>query len=350
MIFKFIRYRINFFVLFLCVFVLAACGERNSAAVEEVNVYSARQPGLVNPIFTAFTEKTGIKVNSLFMPNGVLERLKNEGEYSPADMAVVADIGNLADLSEAGVARQIDSAVIEKRVPAALRDEKKDEWFGVTRRVRIIAYSKERIDPKEIDGYGDLTDPKYKGRVCSRPGTHPYMTSLTAAMLADKGEAATKKFLTGLKDNLYAAPTGSDTDQIKSIAAGDCDLALVNHYYYGKMTEGQNADFIKKRVGLIAPSAENGGAYGNISGAIITKHAPNAENARKLAEFLVSEEAQALFSSLDYEIPVYREADYSNPILPADTPISDVPVTDMAGKRADALRVVYETGYDNGPS
>ncbi len=337
---------------------VTGCEEKKAEKTETqketgiVNVYSARQPELIKPVLDLFEKETGVDVNFLFLKDGLTERLKTEGEQSPADLILAADVGNLADLKEKGFTQKINSAVINDRVPEKLRDMQDDQWFGITRRVRVIAYSKDRVKPEEITSYETLFDPKYKGRICTRSGLHPYMVSWTANRIAEKGAAQAEKDLIALRNNLAKAPNGGDTDQALLIAVGDCDLALINHYYYGKLTQpgAAQADLIKNKVGLIGFKKESGGSYGNISGGVIAKYAPNKTNAMKLAEFLVSKPAQDLFAEIDFEIPVHQNAGYRSALLNQDLSINETPLSDLAKYRTEAIKLMYKINYDAGPA
>ncbi len=201
---------------------------------QEVNVYSHRQPELIQPLVDAFTAETGIKVNVAFVDKGMAERLQAEGDRSPADLVLTVDIARLTQIVEADVTQPVQSDVLEANIPETLRDAN-DHWFGLTARARIVYASTERVADGDVTTYEDLADPKWLGRICTRSGTNDYNVALTAAVLSHHGEAATKAWLEGVKTNLARKPDGGDRDQVKAIAAGECDIAIGNTYYIGQM-------------------------------------------------------------------------------------------------------------------
>ena len=271
----------------------------------EVNVYTYRQPSLINPLFEAFTAKTGIEVKAVFAEKGLVERLAQEGRNSPADLLLTADVGRLVEAANRGLAQPVTSPVILEKVPANLRD-KDNQWFGLTMRARVIYASVERAKIDSIT-YEELADPKWKGKICVRPGEHPYNVNMFAAMIAHKGEDATREWLKGLKANLAIKPSGNDRAQAKSVFAGECDLAIANTYYMGKMMTNEEEPEQKewaKAVKIIFPSSPEFGTHVNISGMLLAKNAPNKDNALKLMEYLASDEAQRLYADGNFEYPV----------------------------------------------
>ncbi|MFN4143659.1 Fe(3+) ABC transporter substrate-binding protein [Aestuariivirga sp.] len=270
-----------------------------------VNVYTYRQPSLITPLFEAFTKQTGIEVKAVFADNGLVERLAQEGRNSPADLLLTADVGRLVEASGRGLAQPVSSPAILEKVPANLRDEG-NQWFGLTMRARVIYASVERAPITAIT-YEELADPKWKGKICMRPGNHPYNLGLVAAMFAHKGEDATREWLKGLKANLAVKPSGNDRSQAKSVFAGECDLAIANTYYMGKMLTNEQEPEQKdwaKAVKIVFPSSPAFGTHVNISGMMLTANAPNKDNALKLMEFLASDEAQQLYANGNFEYPV----------------------------------------------
>ena len=203
-------------------------------AGEAVNVYSYRQPFLIKPMFDAFTRETGIDVNVVYAKKGLVERLKQEGANSPADLIFTVDIGRLTDAVDAGVTQPVDNAALKTNIPPQYRDPD-DQWFGLTARARIIVASRDRVAPGEITSYLDLADPRWKGRICTRSAKNAYMVALTAAMIAHHGEDQAEAWLRGVKANLARKPQGNDRAQVKAIMEGVCDVAIINHYYMGKM-------------------------------------------------------------------------------------------------------------------
>jgi iron(III) transport system substrate-binding protein len=318
-------------------------------AAGEVNVYSYRQPALIQPLFDAFTAKTGIEVRAVFADNGLVERLAQEGRNSPADLLLTADVGRLVEAASRGLAQPVDSAVILADVPVNLRDPE-NRWFGLTMRARVVYASKERA-PVSAISYEELADPKWRGKICMRPGNHPYNLGLIAAMIAHKGEDATRTWLEGLKANLAVKPSGNDRAQAKSVFAGECDLAIANTYYMGKMLTEEKEPEQKQwaeAVKIVFPASPDFGTHVNISGMMLTTNAPNRDNALKLMEFLASDEAQKLYADGNFEYPV-------NPRVPASelvrswgafTPDS-LNVAEIAKFEPAASRLVDEVQFND---
>lgn len=315
----------------------------------EVNVYTYRQPSLIDPLLEAFTAKTGIKVRTVFADNGLVERLAQEGRNSPADVLLTADVGRLVEAGARGLAQPVTSPAILDHVPANLRDPG-NQWFGLTMRARVVYASVERAPVTAIT-YEELADPKWKGKICMRPGNHPYNLGLIAAMIAHKGENATRAWLEGLKANLAVKPSGNDRSQAKSVFAGECDLALANTYYMGKMLTNDKEPEQKewaKAVKIVFPSSPDFGTHVNVSGMLLTANAPNKDNALKLMEYLASDEAQQLYASGNFEYPV-------NPaIAPADivkswgsfTP-DTLNIAEVAKFEPAAAKLVDEVGFND---
>ncbi|SNZ06109.1 iron(III) transport system substrate-binding protein [Cohaesibacter gelatinilyticus] len=271
----------------------------------EVNVYSYRQPFLIEPLLKAFTEKTGVKTNVIFAKKGLEARIEAEGENSPADILMTVDIGRLHGAKMAGIAQPLKSDILEKNIPSQYRD-KDGEWFGLTTRARVIYASNDRVEQNSIT-YEELADPKWKGKICTRSGQHVYSIALFASMVAHKGEEEAKKWLEGVKANLARKPTGNDRAQVKAIYSGECDLSLGNTYYMGKMQtntkEPEQQDWAKS-VRILFPNTNDRGTHVNISGMLLAKYAPNKDNAVKLMEFLSSGEAQKIYAEANHEYPV----------------------------------------------
>ena len=263
--------RVSNFLISICLgLVLAA--PFAVAATDEVNVYSYRKPQLIDPLFEAFTQQTGIKVNSVFAKKGLLERLKSEGRNSPADLVFTTDIGRLTDIQRAGLTQSVDSPTLRAAVPANYR-EPQGHWFGLTARARIIVVSKDRVTLGEIEDYEDLTDPLWQGRVCTRSAKHPYMAALTASMIVAHGDAHAKQWLDGLRSNLARRPQGNDRAQVKAIYHGLCDVALINHYYMAKMLADPKQKSWAESVRVTFPNQSGRGTHMNVSGVALTKHA-----------------------------------------------------------------------------
>ncbi|AWI84666.1 iron ABC transporter substrate-binding protein [Alloyangia pacifica] len=325
---------------------LALIATAAPALAEEVNLYSYRQPELLQPLTDAFTEATGIEVNVAYIDKGLEERLVAEGDRSPADLIFTVDISRLAAAVQAGVTQPVESAVLEENVPAQYRDPD-GQWFGLTTRARIVYASKERVDPSEITTYEDLADPKWKGRICTRSGTHDYNVALVAAMIHHHGEEYAKEWLQGLKDNLARRPQGNDRAQVKAIWAGECDISLGNTYYMGQMLNDPEQVEWANSVNVLFPEFENGGTHVNISGVAMTKSAPNRENALKMMEYLTSPEAQEIYAHANYEYPIApgTEADELVKGWGSFT-ADDTNLMTLAEQRGAALRLVEEVDYD----
>ncbi len=315
-------------------------------SAEEVNVYSHRQPELVQPLFDAFTAQTGIAVNVAYVDKGLVERLQAEGDRSPADLVMTVDIARLSQLVDAGVTQPVQSEALTANIPAEYRDPA-NQWFGLTSRARIVYASKERVKDGEVTTYEDLADPKWKGRICTRPGTHDYNLGLMAAMIANHDEAFAKEWAAGVKANLAQKPEGGDRDQVKSIWAGECDISLGNTYYMGQMLADPEQTEWANSVRIIFPTFENGGTHVNVSGMAMTKAAPNRDEALKLMEFLASDEAQKIYAETNYEFPVKPGVERSALVkswgeFTADT----ISLTDLAKLRPAALKLMEEVNFD----
>ena len=315
-------------------------------AAAEVNVYSYRQPFLIKPLFDAFTKDTGIKVNTVYAKKGLIERLKSEGANSPADLIFTVDIGRLTDAVNAEVTQAVDSVLLNRNIPSPYRSAN-GHWYGLTTRARVIVASKERVKPDEISTYEALADPKWKGRVCTRSGKHPYMVALTASMIAHHGKAKAKTWLSGLKANLARKPQGNDRGQAKAIKEGECDLAVINHYYMAKMMRDQEQSAWADATYLVFPNQKDRGAHLNVSGMALTKGAPNKANAIKLMEFLAGDLAQRMYAEENSEYPVKVDVPWSGLLeswgkFKADT----VSLDQVAKYRAHAIKMADEVGYD----
>lgn len=273
----------------------------------EVNVYSARKEALIKPLLDRFTKQTGIEVDLVTgKADALLSRLVSEGSNSPADLFITVDAGRLYRAKEAGVLQPISVPELETIVPAAYRDPE-GYWYGLSLRARVIAYARERVDPADLSTYEDLADPKWKGKICIRSSDNIYNQSLVASLIAGNGEAATEQWAVGLVANMARRPVGGDRDQIKAVAAGQCDLAAVNTYYYGMMlnAEAGSPDHeAARKTALFWPNQQGRGAHVNVSGAGVTAHARHRENAVRLLLFLLGPDAQQWYSEANYEYPV----------------------------------------------
>ncbi len=316
------------------------------ALAQEVNVYSYRQPELIQPLTDAFTAETGIKVNVAFLNKGMIERLVAEGDRSPADVILTVDIARLAGAVEAGVTQPVQSDLLEANIPAPYRDPG-DQWFGVTTRARVVFASKEAVAPGEVTTYEALADPKWRGRICTRSGTHAYTLGLVAAYLYHHGEADTRAWLEGLKANLARKPQGNDRAQVKAVWAGECDIALGNTYYMGKMLANPDQKAWAEAVNVVFPVFEGGGTHVNVSGMALAAHAPHRADAVRFMEFLASPEAQEIYAEVNYEYPV-APGTKPSPLVQgwgSFTP-DDVNLMEIAKLRPAALKLVQEVDFD----
>lgn len=337
----------------LSALLLASAAIATPAVAEgEVNIYSYRQPFLIEPLLEAFTKETGIKTNVIFASDGLAERIEAEGANSPADVLLTVDIGRLDGAKQLGITQPVSSEVVNGNVPAAYRDPE-GHWIGLTTRARIVYASKERVEQDTIT-YEELADPKWKGKICTRSGQHVYNVALFASMVSHLGAEEAEKWLAGLRDNLARKPSGNDRGQVQAIFAGECDISLGNTYYMGAMLtnekEPEQKDWANS-VKILFPNAGDRGTHVNISGVVMAKHAPNPDAALKLVEFLSSEEAQHIYAEANNEYPVKPGVEISEMVaswgeLNADT----LPLDEIAKNRKTASELVDKVGYNDGPA
>ena len=313
---------------------------------DEVNIYSHRQPDLIEPLMAAFTAETGIAVNIAFVDKGMAERLVAEGDRSPADLILTVDIARLTEIVAAGVTQPVDSAVLSANVPAQYRDPG-NEWFALTTRARIIYASKDRVAAGEVTTYEDLASDKWKGRICTRSGTNDYNVALTSAILAHHDALYTTNWLQGVKANLARKPEGGDRDQVKAIWAGECDIAVGNTYYIGQMLADPEQAKAANAVSVVFPVFENGGTHMNVSGIAMTRAAPNREAAQKLMEWLASDAAQQIYAETNHEFPV-KSGVAMSPLLQSWSNFSpdSLSLSDLAALRPQALSLIETVDFD----
>jgi iron(III) transport system substrate-binding protein len=280
---------------------LFAASNASAADPGEVNIYSYRQPYLIDLLLNEFTEETGIKINVIFAEKGLIERIQAEGRNSPADVLLTVDVGNLTQATDAGIAQPIQSAALEAAIPPAYRATD-GEWVGLTRRARVVYASKERVKQDKIS-YKELADPKWRRKICIRSGQHVYNVALIASMIAHHGEEWTEAWLRGVKANLARKPADDDRLQVKGVYAGECDLAVGNTYYMGRDAD---KDSEQKEWANSArfPDSDDRGTHVNISGAVVAKYARHKDNAIKLPEFLSSDKGQEMYADVNNEYPV----------------------------------------------
>ncbi|MEJ5899981.1 Fe(3+) ABC transporter substrate-binding protein [Ochrobactrum teleogrylli] len=327
---------------------VAATFLSGTASANEVNIYTTREPGLIQPLLDAFKASTGITVNTVFLKDGLAERVASEGASSPADILMTVDAGNLVDLTEKGLTQPVESKTLNEAVPEQLRDAK-GNWYALSLRARVVYASKDL----ELDAinYEDLSDPKWKGKICIRSGQHPYNTALFADYIAHYGAEKTEAWLTGLKANLARKAAGGDRDGAKDIVGGICDIAVANSYYVGLMRSGKGGDEQKgwgEGIKVILPTFKDGGTQVNISGAAVAKNAPHKEEAVKLLEYLVSDEAQKIYAEANYEYPVKPGAPVDAIVKSfGELNIDKVPLTQIVSHRKEASELVDKVGFDN---
>lgn len=322
-------------------------GASVAKASGEVNVYTYRENKLVQPIFDAFSKDTGIKVNVISASSGLEQRIKAEGENSPADVLLTVDIGRIDEAVQAGVTQPIKSDIVNKIVPAQYRDPA-DQWTGISMRARVVYASQDRVKQNAIT-YEELADPKWKGKICTRSGQHIYNNALFAAYVAKHGEAKAEEWLRGVKANLAQKPSGGDRETARDVAAGKCDLGIGNTYYWALM---MNGDPSKKpwaeATRVILPTFAGGGTHVNLSAVLLAKHAPNRTNGVKLIEWLVGEKAQQMYADVNYEYPV-RPGIAINPTIAGYGTLNadPMPVASIAASRKPASTLVDKVGFDN---
>ena len=312
----------------------------------EINIYSYRQPFLIQPLTDAFTEQTGIKVNVAYLRKGMIERMKAEGKRSPADVVLTVDISRLAAVVEANLTQQVLNKTLEKNIPTIYRDPD-NHWFGLTTRARIIYASKDKVSDGEVTTYENLADPKWKGRICTRSGTNAYTVALTSAIIHHHGADKAEEWLRSVKNNLARKPQGNDRAQVKAIWAGECDISIGNTYYMGKMLKDPEQKAWADSVRIVFPVFENGGTHVNISGIALAKHSPNKENAVKLMEFLSSPEAQKIYAFANFEYPIAPNAEPAELVKNWGTfTPDDVNLMDLAKLRSTALKLTEIVDFD----
>ncbi len=318
------------------------------AMAQEVNLYSYRQEGLIKPLLDAFTAKTKIKVNLVSGgEDALIERLKAEGDASPADLLITVDAGRLVRAKELGLLQPVKSPVIEATVPAAYRDPE-GSWTALSLRGRPIMYSVERVKPADLSTYEDLASAKWKGKICVRSSSHIYNQSMLATMIESQGAAKAEAWAKGVGENLARKPAGGDRDQLKAIAAGECDLALANTYYLAGMAQSKDpADQeVAKKVRIFWPNQSDRGAHVNVSGIGVTKSSKNSANAVQFIEFMLSDEAQRIHADVVGEFPIKAGIPRSEVVASFGTFKADTaPLSALARNNAEAVRIFDRTGW-----
>ena len=331
-------------------FVASACAPAAALAAGEVNVYSYREDILVRPLFDAFTADTGIKVNVVYAPKGLVKRMEAEGRNSPADLVLTVDIARLKEVIDAGLAQPVKTDVLTGTVPAEFR-QSDGLWYGLTLRARLIYTSRARVAKGAITAYEQLADPKWRGRICTRPGDHDYNIGLLAAMIAHHGEAKAEEWLRAVKANLARKPQGNDRAQVKAIMDGVCDVAIGNHYYMALMLNDEKQKAWAESANIVFPTIAGIGTHMNISGVVLAKNAPHRDNGVRLMEYLVGAKAQHIYADKNFEYPVDESVALSPLLASWGTYKRDtLPLEKIAENRALALRIVNRVGYNEGPT
>ncbi len=315
-------------------------------AADVVNIYSFRQPFLIQPILDDFTKQTGIKTNVVFAKKGLIERVKREGKHSKADLVLTSNFSALEQLEDLGLTQSINSDIINANVPSKFRDAD-GQWVALTKRVRNVYSAKERVGKLTELSYEDLADPKYKGKICTRSGKHPYNLGLVASMVAHHGEAKTKQWLEGVKANLARKPQGNDRAQVKAVKEGLCDLALGNSYYFGKMMQDEQQKPWAEAVYINFPNQTNRGSHINVSGVVMTRYAKNPENALQLIEYMTDNKAQNMYASVNMEYPVKPGGALSEMVASwGEFKEDSLPLDEVSKYRPVALKLIDEVKFD----
>jgi iron(III) transport system substrate-binding protein len=320
-------------------------------AAEEpiLNLYSARHYQTDEALYTNFTKATGIRINRIEASDDQLvERLKGEGAASPADVLLIVDAARLWQAKQTGLFQPVASATLTERIPTTLRDPD-GHWYGFSYRARALVYGKGTVDAAAITTYEALADPRNKGKVCARSGSHPYNLSLVAAIIAHDGEAKAEAWAKGVVANMARSPRGGDSDQIKAVAAGECGVALVNTYYYARVwrsAKPEDREVIAK-TGIVMPDQTKFGTHVNVAGGGVLKNAPHPANAVKFLEYLASDEAQVYFADGNNEWPVVKSVQVRNPALEALGPFKTdpLPIAALGRNTAEAQKIVDRAGW-----
>ena len=331
--------------------VLAACGADDAAVVEsagEVNVYSHRHYDTDQELFRRFTEQTGIRVNVVTASaDELITRLENEGADSPADILITVDAGRLHQAKERGLLQPVESEVLAANIPDHLRD-RDNQWFGLTQRARIIAYHRDRVQPEDLSTYAALAGPEWNDRLLTRSSSNVYNQSLIAAIIAHVGAEEAERWAAGIVESMAREPSGGDTDQIKAVAAGAADVAIVNSYYLGRLAASDDPEErrVVEQIGAFFPDQGGNGTHVNVSGAGVTRSSGNLENAVRLIEFLSGDEAQRLFAEANHEYPVKPGVPWSATLqswgeFQADT----LDLTTLGELNAEAVRIADRAGW-----
>jgi iron(III) transport system substrate-binding protein len=317
------------------------------AQTGEVNVYSYREAKLISPLFEAFSKDTGIKVNVISASSGLEQRIKTEGQNSPADVLLTVDIARIEEAVRAGISQPIKSEMLDKVVAPQYRDPE-GHWYGISMRARVFYVSKERVKETAMS-YEELADPKWKGKVCIRSGQYIYNNALFAAFIAHHGEAKTEEWLRGLKANLGRKPSGGDREAARDVAAGQCDIGVGNTYYWALMLNKEpDRKAWAEATRVVLPTFQGSGTHVNLSAVVLARYAPNKANGMKLIEWLAGEQAQHMYADMNYEYPV-RPGIAINPTIASYGPLKAdaLPLSKIADFKKAAANLVDKVGFDN---
>ena len=320
------------------------------AAEEAVlNLYSARHYQTDEALYDNFTKATGIKINRIEASDEqLLERLRSEGANSPADVLLIVDAARLWQAQQLGLFQPIKSATLDQRIPASLRDPE-GNWFGFSYRARLLVYNKQTMNPADIATYDALADPKNKGKVCARSGSHPYNLSLVASIVARDGDSKAEAWARNVVANMARTPRGGDSDQIKAVAAGECGVALVNSYYYARVLRSTKPEDreIAEKTAIVWPDQKTNGVHLNVSGGGVMKNAPHRENAIKFLEYLASNEAQIYFADGNNEWPAVAAVSVKNPALEALGPFKAdmLSIAALGRNTTEAQKITDRAGW-----
>ena len=326
---------------------LATLATPTAAADSELNLYSARHYQTDEALYANFTKQTGIKINRIeAKEDELLERLKNEGSQSPADVFITVDATRLDQADQLGLFAPVKSSLLEARIPAHLRSP---HWFACSTRARVILYNKRTVKPEDVVSYEALAAPKLKDQICVRSGSHPYNLSLLASIIAHQGAPKAEAWAKGLVANLARPPRGGDTDQIKAVAAGECGVALSNSYYFARLMRSEKPEDRKivESIGVIWPNQQTTGTHINVSGGGMLKHAPHKEAAVKFLEYLTSDEAQRYFADGNNEWPVVASVKVDNPALKAlgSFKADTLPIAALSKELVTAQKIADRAGW-----
>lgn len=328
---------------------LAICLLAQPTAADTVNVYSSRGEALIKPILERFTETNGIDVNLVTgKTKALMQRLHAEGRNSPADILLTTDAGNLGAAQQAGLFQPATSETLQARIPAKLRDPE-NHWYGLSQRARVLVYNPKTVDAATLTSYEDLTKPEWANRICVRSSGNIYNQSLLASMIAHSDSANAEAWAKSVRGNMARKPQGNDRGQIKAVAAGECDVAIVNSYYLGVMLNGSDEEQLvaAQAVTLLYPNQDDRGTHINISGAGVTKHAPNKDNAIKLLEFLAGDEAQNWYAETNNEYPAVPGVALSATVASwGEFKADELSVAKLGELNAEAVRAFDRAGWE----